>query len=241
MARKSGPLSPAPVAVPPRQVPRRLPKGINALPPAVVLVSQMARLVEATARVVGDKGYADTTVADIIARAGVSRTTFYQLFKDKEACFLSCFEQLSTAHAQAMESSLAEPGEPPQRLMRALSVWLQRLDADQAYAKAFIGEAQAATPRIQQAFMGARQHLGLRLREWLDQARSEHPEVPAPTEAGFELMLTGLTGYVVMQVRAGQPLAPQTQDIAAFIFAALGVPRWAQSPQGGTSQETSPI
>ena len=43
-------------------------------------------------RVVASKGYAATTVADLTKQAGVSRTTFYELFDDKEACFLTAYD-----------------------------------------------------------------------------------------------------------------------------------------------------
>ena len=43
-------------------------------------------------RVVAAKGYAATTVADLTREAGVSRTTFYELFEDKEACFLAAYD-----------------------------------------------------------------------------------------------------------------------------------------------------
>src|ERR687887_842834 len=65
-----------------------LPRGPHGLPRDVVVKSQRSRMLGALVEVVAEKGYAATTVADIIGRAGVSRTTFYQQFKDKEDCFL---------------------------------------------------------------------------------------------------------------------------------------------------------
>ena len=37
---------------------------------------------------VGEDGYRETRVADVIARAGVSRKTFYELFDNKQDCLL---------------------------------------------------------------------------------------------------------------------------------------------------------
>ena len=212
-----------------RDMPRRkLPKGINALPQDVVLQSQTARLIEATAWAVSEKGYADATVGIIIARAGVSRTTFYQLYKDKEDCFLACFKQLSYAHAQTIDVALTSNAQLGQKLVDALTAWLECIDANQRYARAFIGEAEAATPKIRSAWLTARQHLGQRLREWLAQVRTAYPEVAAPTPATFDLALAGLTGFVVAEVRAGRLLAPRVPTIAAFICASLGLARWAE-------------
>ena len=40
-----------------------------------------------------DKGYVNTTVADVIKRAGVSRETFYQQFSSKSDCFMTAFDE----------------------------------------------------------------------------------------------------------------------------------------------------
>ena len=70
----------------------RPPRGRHRLPPEVVARSQRERLLEAAVRVVAAKGYAATTVGDLTKEAGVSRTTFYELFEDKEACFLAAYD-----------------------------------------------------------------------------------------------------------------------------------------------------
>jgi AcrR family transcriptional regulator len=44
----------------------------------VVISSQRDRLLEAMIAAVAEKGYGATTVADVIAGAGVSRATFYR-------------------------------------------------------------------------------------------------------------------------------------------------------------------
>ena len=63
-----------------------------------VAASQRARMLDAVTRAVADKGYARMTVADIVARAEVSRRTFYEQFENKEDCFLAAYE----AGAQAL-------------------------------------------------------------------------------------------------------------------------------------------
>jgi AcrR family transcriptional regulator len=53
---------------------------------------QRARLLVATAEASAELGAANVTVSHIIARAGVSRRTFYELFEDREDCFLAAFD-----------------------------------------------------------------------------------------------------------------------------------------------------
>ena len=59
--------------------------------------SQRERLLEAAVRVVAEKGYAATTVADLTREAGISRTTFYGMFEDKEGCFLAAYDGIIDA------------------------------------------------------------------------------------------------------------------------------------------------
>jgi AcrR family transcriptional regulator len=49
-------------------------------------------ILEAMVEVVGRKGYRETSVADVIAEADVSRTTFYKHFEDKHDCFLAAYD-----------------------------------------------------------------------------------------------------------------------------------------------------
>ena len=54
---------------------------------------QRTRLLDATFAVVAEQGYAGMTVRRVCDRAGVSNKTFYDLFSDREDCFLAAFEQ----------------------------------------------------------------------------------------------------------------------------------------------------
>lgn len=72
----------------------KLPSGRHGLSRDAVVKSQRERMVDAMVAVVAEKGYAETTVADIISAAGVSRATFYEQFADKEDCFLAAYGKI---------------------------------------------------------------------------------------------------------------------------------------------------
>lgn len=223
-------------------VPRRLPRGIASLPQDVVVLSQRARLVEATAHVVAEKGYAAATVADIIGRAGVSRATFYELYSDKEDCFLSCFTGLARTHNQVVADVLKGPGPLPQRLVAGIRAYLRRVDADHWYARAFVAEAEGASPRIREAFEHAKDEMDRALRAWFREVLEAHPEVPPADAATRELLRAGLSGFVIGRVRAGSAaLEPQTPALAAFVFATLGLYGWARRAGSPSTRFGSPL
>jgi AcrR family transcriptional regulator len=72
-----------------------------------VAKNQRERLFGATVACIAEKGYEETTVADLLELSGVSRSAFYEHFHDKEACFIATFEGVSE---QAMELVSQELG-----------------------------------------------------------------------------------------------------------------------------------
>ena len=53
------------------------------------------RLLEGMSHAVAAKGYADTTIADIVREAAVSRRTFYEQFQTKADCLIALYEAAS--------------------------------------------------------------------------------------------------------------------------------------------------
>src|SRR5437764_13359359 len=130
---------------------RALPRGPHGLSREEVELSQRARLLQATTEAVAEQGYVKTTVADILARAGVSRATFYQLFRDKEDCFLAAYKNNADFVAAVMAVELEQVRtsgdlDPLQRLDRVLEVYLTALRSGPALARVFLVEVYAAGP-----------------------------------------------------------------------------------------------
>jgi AcrR family transcriptional regulator len=83
-----------------RELPRagRPGKGIGA---ALVSQAQRKRMLEAAVEVVAEHGYAQMSVERVTSSAGLSRRTFYDLFEDREGCFLAAFDE-AVARMQAV-------------------------------------------------------------------------------------------------------------------------------------------
>src|SRR6476646_6012840 len=83
----------------------RLRPGPGGLPRGQVTEIQRARMLAAAVETVAEVGYARMTVAQVISRARVSRKTFYDVFADREDCFLCAFKQaLGQASVLAREA-----------------------------------------------------------------------------------------------------------------------------------------
>lgn len=123
----------------------QLPRGRHSLPRAFVVSNQRERIIDALAVVCATKGYAAATVEDIIAQAGVSRRTFYDLFSSKQECFLVAFELVMDRVLAVVERAYAsENGEWPQRMSRVLRTLLHQLAAEPELARLVMVEVLAA-------------------------------------------------------------------------------------------------
>jgi AcrR family transcriptional regulator len=126
-----------------------LPRGRHAAPREVVRESQRGRMLAAMAGVVGAKGYGAVAVADVIARAGVSRKTFYEHFENKEECFLAAYDAGVEVMLDAIDSAIrdAAPGGPLAIARAGTARYLETLAANPAFARTFLVEVLAAGPR----------------------------------------------------------------------------------------------
>lgn len=105
---------------------------------------QRARIVSAMVEVAAELGYLGAAVAPVVARAGVSRRTFYELFDGREDCFLAAFEWGVEQLREAIVVAYASPGSWRDRVRQALAALLVLLDSEPELARLCVIEALGA-------------------------------------------------------------------------------------------------
>lgn len=110
-------------------------------------------------RIVAVKGYAATTVTDLTKEAGISRTTFYELFKDKEDCFLAAYDDAVDRLVRRISVAYEAEERWPDRARAGLATLLEALAADPAQARLALVDITAAGPAAQRRFRAAVQRL----------------------------------------------------------------------------------
>ncbi len=207
----------------------RLPSGRHRLTRAAVAESQRGRLLFAIAQVVAEKGYAAVTVADIVDRASVSRSTFYEQFEDKEACFLAAFNLgVEYVLGQMREAWEARGGNDAggwrDHLRSDLTTYLEVLASEPAFARALHLESLAAGPATLERRAQMLALFSDRTRRLHTSAREQEPMLdPLPVTA-FLIHTGGLDELVRdwLRTRTAQSLPELTDDAAAATFALLG-------------------
>ncbi len=124
---------------------KRLPRGPHRLAPEEVAFNQRARIHGAMIEAVSRGGYQRASVRQVIALAGVSRRAFYELFANREDCFLATFDLLARRELRAArEAYLAAGGGRASRLSAALASCTRTVREDRAAALLLLVEAPRA-------------------------------------------------------------------------------------------------
>jgi len=119
-------------------------RNITARKMTELTLRAQARILAAIAQVVGDRGYEATTVADVVKEAGVSRTTFYEHFAGKEACFLEAYRHgMEVLDAEVERAVKGAEGWRAQ-LRAGIRAYLGVLSADPATSRTYLLEIHHA-------------------------------------------------------------------------------------------------
>lgn len=174
-------------------------------------------ILAAMIRVVGSKGYKETSVADVIEETPTSRTTFYKYFEDKHDCFLAAYEML-------VEQVFAEvvancDGSQPwlERVESGLSTIVKLFALDPELARTAVVEVAAAGADARQLHWNAVS----RFTAFLEDGRelSGGRELPE----NISLMSAGaVSGLIFDELLAGR--ATQLQAMLPDLLFAMLVP-----------------
>lgn len=122
----------------------KLTGGPHGIPRAVVHEVQRGRLLDATVEVVAEVGYVDATVHKILKRAGISRRTFYEIFTDKQACFIAAYDEEIEHLLGVVQGGCREGDAPERRIENGLRSLLELVEREPSVARTCIVEVMAA-------------------------------------------------------------------------------------------------
>jgi AcrR family transcriptional regulator len=165
---------------------------------------QRARLLAAMANVVAAKGYAATTVADVVRDAGVSRSTFYELFASKEACFLTAYNEGVDDLLQAVREAVHAAQDDWRAQLRAgIRAYLARLARPDHFARVYIDEIHAVGAAALEARADALRRFADRYHASFSQARAADPSLREPDPDALLVLCAGTEQLVAERLRAG--------------------------------------
>jgi AcrR family transcriptional regulator len=145
--------------------------------------SQRQRLLDAAAQVTAARGYEETTVADILAVAGVGRETFYELFEDRRACVLAAHQELLDDLVAHVRAAYEGPGDWVERCRATLRALLEWFAGDPALGRFLLVEPAAVGPEFHAIFQAGFDRFVAMIDEGLDDDLPDPQPLPAASLA----------------------------------------------------------
>ncbi len=172
-------------------------------------------MIVAMAEVAGERGAANATVAHVVARSGVSRRTFYDMFRDREDCLAAAFsEAVERASRQMLDAYESERGWQD-RLRAGIAALLLFLEDEPDMGRLLIVEALGGGPRV----LAHRSEVVHRLVDVVDEGRALAKTPPPPLTA--EGVLGG--AFALVHARLSQrDTAPLTGLLGSLMGLIVG-------------------
>jgi len=179
-------------------------------------LSQRDRLTWAMVRAVAEKGYDGVTVADVVARAGVSRTTFYDEFANKDECLFASYDRIIEALIRYVEEAFRTEGEWPERIRSGLDAFLRALAAEPDVARMAAVEVPSAGPQAHQRYRDALS----RFIPFFAEGREYSPRGDA-LPANVELMAVGGAEVIIFDEVVAGRVSKLPSMLPEILFAVL--------------------
>lgn len=184
------------------------------------------RLLEGLALSIVEKGYGATTIADVVARARVSKRTFYEHFADKQACYLALYSAASDQMLEVIAQVAAEDGTWRERLDAAARAYLSALALQPALTRTFLMEIQAAGERALAARREVHGRFATLLRALTQDAAREDPSLTPLSAPMATAIVGGINELLLEAVEDGRTtqLAELADTAGALLTAAVFAP-----------------
>jgi len=188
------------------------------------------RLLGGLAAAIVDKGYAATTIADVVRHARVSKRTFYEHFADKEACYLALYGAIADHLLDVIARAAASDLPWRERLHAGARAYLAALAAEPALTRTFLLEIQAAGPGAFARRREVHRRFATLLRELTERAAAEEPGL-APLSPAMAIAVVGGINELLIEALANpdsiglSDLADTALDLLTGVLSASGLAR----------------
>jgi AcrR family transcriptional regulator len=110
---------------------------------AVATVPFRDRLLDGLATSIDERGYRDTTVADIVRHARTSKRTFYSQFSSKEECFIELLAAGNREMIARIRAAVDPEADWRDQIRHAVDAWVGHIEARPAITLSWIRELPA--------------------------------------------------------------------------------------------------
>jgi AcrR family transcriptional regulator len=181
------------------------------------------RLIDAMAASIEEKGYRETTVADVVRIARTSRRTFYEHFEDREGCFLALFDAVNDRTMEAIAEAVRPELSLGEQVDLALEAYIDSVTAYPALYRSFVRELPGLGQAGADRQLAVIERFAQLLVDLVDFGRREQPGIAArPLDMDVAIMIVGgLRELAVISLQKGRDMREVHRSAGATVKAIL--------------------
>jgi AcrR family transcriptional regulator len=192
---------------------------------------QRGRLEGAMVEAVARHGFGDTTLRELVSLAGVSKSTFYEHFKDKQDCFLATFDDAILEIDRRVAEAFDEPGDLREKLLAGIGTLMVVVTEEKAAASLVAVDSLA----LGAAAVPHRERASRRFEALVEKGFAESPSPHTASAMTVRGIVAGVRNCVYQHLRAG--------TVDELPAAAEAIVDWIlcfDRPLGETAQRAAP-
>lgn len=183
------------------------------------------RLIAAMADSIEERGYRDTTVADVVRIARTSRRSFYEHFADRDACFLALFDSANNEMMTRVAAAVDPDRPPEEQVDSAVDAYIDTVAARPALYRSFVRELPGLGHAGAERGLATLERFAELLVELVESGRRAQPELRVgPLEMDTAIIVVGgLRELLVTALQRGRDTGELRRSAGAAIKAILGL------------------
>jgi AcrR family transcriptional regulator len=163
---------------------------------------------------VAQNGYAHTTIKQLVSLAGVSRSTFYKLFADKEQCFLATYDVIATMATERISRAYRAQGDWREQLHAAFDCFAEIVTEERDASHLVLVDALGAGHRM----LEHRERMVGQFELMFRQSFARAPEEAIVSDTTIYAIVAGIRRVAYRRLLAGEPerLGEVLEDLLAW-------------------------
>lgn len=179
------------------------------------------RLIEGMLAAIEQRGYAATTIADIVAHARVSKRTFYEHFRDKEECFLAAYAAASAETMRVIAEAAVGLSTFEQQIRASVQAYLSYLEEKRALTRVFLLEIHAAGAPALKMRRQIHQQFAEQMQMLVEAARADGARVKSLSPQTAIAVVGGINELVLVALEKKAKLAELAETATDLVRAVI--------------------
>ncbi|HET6736340.1 TetR/AcrR family transcriptional regulator [Mycobacterium sp.] len=181
------------------------------------------RLIDGLGASIGERGYRDTTVADIVRHAKTSKRTFYEQFASKEECLIELLRRNNENLIAGIRASVEPEADWQVQIRQAANAYVDHIASRPAITLSWIREAPALGAAAVPLHRLAMEQLTDMLVDLSDSAGFRRAHLPPISRPMALILLGGLRELTALFVEDGRDVRGILEPAIRAATALFGV------------------